>query len=729
MKKKLLLIVLTFLLMFSLMPSRNVKAEESGSHTPLPQTYSNDIVISPSITSHYSITTGETYTVEGGTYSYGIRINTTEQVTLNIVGDIEYTSTSSGFIVPQLDGCNVTINAFGHTIDSEDQTIIYVENKVADLHINGGTFKISENTESRLFSFKNGGTINCINIATKGQINATNTKVNISNSSMSKKKPGVPPVYFEGCDVTLDNLTSEGQIKLYDCNTTINGGTYTYNATVFYINGGNSYLNDVSATSAVGNIIINSAGSTPGKVTITGGTFEGNPTVVSFSNKLGGTMMIKGATINNGCIKNVDSYLNIEEGTVINCVTNSPGNVPYGIKGGTIRMNGGIINGNNSLMPIVDNDPSDDIEINSGTISGGIYGVYVEKGGTVKIGGSAIVEGNDADVYLATNNTFIVKEGYERQLSVAVEDTVPENTKRQITVADSNASDLDYQKKLKVVSADPSYSVNYDETGKYLYLWKHTHTWDYTVNGNKVIAKCTAHSSCMYYDEGLELVLNAENMVYSGEQYNLANIINDITDITGASASAIKYVGREGTSYDSAIAPTNAGKYTASVIIGGTTATKDFEITRVKVNKPQGDDTKFTYNGQNQTYQIVDNALYTVTGNVQKEVGNYTVTVSLKDTVNYEWNDGSTDALTFAFNIEAKKETKPDETETEETKPESKPEDIKVEEINPSETKPTTEKTEGIVNTGDSAHMMFYSMMMLLSVLGISLSIMRRNRG
>ena len=229
-----------------------------------------------------------------------------------------------------------------------------------------------------------------------------------------------------------------------------------------------------------------------------------------------------------------------------------------------------------------------------------------------------------------------------------------------------------------------------------------------------MIAKCSAHSSCMYYDEGFELEVNAENMRYSGKQYNLASVVNDITDITGDDASAIQYAGREGTSYDSTAAPTNAGKYTASVTIGGKTATKAFEITRVKVDKPQEDNTKFTYNGEDQTYQVADNELYTVTGNVQKEAGSHTVKVTLKDTTNYEWNDGTTDAITFAFNIEAVKETKPDETKTEET--------------NPSETQPTTEKTKETINTRDSSQLMLYSIMIILSVLGMIITMLRKNR-
>lgn len=717
MKNKILLGMITFMMIFSLIPSTVARAEANGVQTTQAQTYSNDIVISPSITSEYTITTGGTYTLEGGTYAYGIGINTTEEVIINIAGDIEYTSTTAALVNLLIADCNVTMNAYDCSINSAYPYIVSRNYKV-NLTINGGTYT-DTHRYLIIFLFENGGTFNFNNITFEGQLYAKDATVTVNNSSCAVIGSGAD-ISFENCDVTLNNLTSFGQIQFYESNVTVNGGLYTYDKVLFVAKGGEVCLNDVTAYSSGSYVLYLRKLNTIPKVTITGGTYEGNPTKLAIANVEGGTLTVKDATINNTTIRNDNSILNIEKGTIMNGVDN----LSYTIHGGTVNFNGGIVNGNNSQASIVDIDSSDIIEINTGKISGSKYGASITQGGTLKIGVNAIVEGNDADVYLGANNTFIVKEGYGRKLSVAVEDTIPENTKRQITVADSNANDLDYQKKLKVVSADSSYSVNYDETGKYLYLWKHTHTWDYTVNGNKMIAKCTSHSDCMYYDEGLEVQVKAENMTYSGEKYDLGSIINDITDITGDVASEIKYVGRVGTSYDSMTAPTNAGQYTASVTIGGKTVTKDFEIARVKVNKPQGDNTQFTHNGQNQTYQIVDNALYTVTGNVQKDAGSYTVTVSLKDTVNYEWNDGTTDVLIFAFNIEPKKETKPDETETEATKPESKPE-----EINSSETKPTTEKTEEIVNTGDSTHMMFYSMMMLLSVLGISLSIMRRNRG
>lgn len=72
------------------------------------------------------------------------------------------------------------------------------------------------------------------------------------------------------------------------------------------------------------------------------------------------------------------------------------------------------------------------------------------------------------------------------------------------------------------------------------------------------------------------------------------------------------------------------------------------------VDIPTADDTEFVYNGAEQTYAIAENVLYTVSGNVQKDAGTYTVTVSLNDNDNYVWSDDTTDDRTYTFIISPK---------------------------------------------------------------------------
>ena len=113
--------------------------------------------------------------------------------------------------------------------------------------------------------------------------------------------------------------------------------------------------------------------------------------------------------------------------------------------------------------------------------------------------------------------------------------------------------------------------------------------------------------------------------------------------------------------------PTNAGSYYVIAYVNGTAVYPDaqservyFTIGKAIVEKPQAGDSKFTYNGNLQTYRITDNENYIVTGNTATDAGNYTATVTLKDTNNYEWAEsGNSDALEFPWQIAKKEINKP----------------------------------------------------------------------
>ena len=107
---------------------------------------------------------------------------------------------------------------------------------------------------------------------------------------------------------------------------------------------------------------------------------------------------------------------------------------------------------------------------------------------------------------------------------------------------------------------------------------------------------------------------------------------------------------------------TNAGTYTVTVALKDTAnvswaddttddLTYTFEIAKLAIEKPVADTTKFIYNGSAQTYTIAENERYTVSGNTQTNAGTYTVTVALKDPDNVSWTDGSTDNLSYTFEI------------------------------------------------------------------------------
>lgn len=77
-----------------------------------------------------------------------------------------------------------------------------------------------------------------------------------------------------------------------------------------------------------------------------------------------------------------------------------------------------------------------------------------------------------------------------------------------------------------------------------------------------------------------------------------------------------------------------------------------FNIVKAKIGIPDVDETVFKYNGKNQKYNIPESDYYTVSNNEWSLVGEYSVTVALKDKTHYEWENGSSLDLEYNFEIE-----------------------------------------------------------------------------
>lgn len=77
------------------------------------------------------------------------------------------------------------------------------------------------------------------------------------------------------------------------------------------------------------------------------------------------------------------------------------------------------------------------------------------------------------------------------------------------------------------------------------------------------------------------------------------------------------------------------------------------------VTIPTANTTTFTYNGSSQTYYPIgfDSTKMNITNNIRTDAGSQTVTVSLKDTSQYVWSDGTTTSKTFTFTINKKTAT------------------------------------------------------------------------
>ena len=102
----------------------------------------------------------------------------------------------------------------------------------------------------------------------------------------------------------------------------------------------------------------------------------------------------------------------------------------------------------------------------------------------------------------------------------------------------------------------------------------------------------------------------------------------------------------------------NAGKYEGTIVVttgDGATRTVSVTLTVAKksISVPSEDNMKYTYTGEDQTYQVEANEAYTVTGNVKKDAGEYTVTIKLNDKDNTVWaGKDNADDLEYAFVID-----------------------------------------------------------------------------
>ena len=142
----------------------------------------------------------------------------------------------------------------------------------------------------------------------------------------------------------------------------------------------------------------------------------------------------------------------------------------------------------------------------------------------------------------------------------------------------------------------------------------------------------------------------------AGQKYEKATLDNSVTPGTGEKWT-YTYAVKGGTASLDGGLPKTVGTYTVTATyedssnIGSKSVTLTIEPK--KVNIPAADNTVYTYDGTAKTYNIPTSQYYTVSGNIQtnaSEAG-HIVTVTLKDTTNTTWANGSVDQKIFMFKI------------------------------------------------------------------------------
>ena len=161
-------------------------------------------------------------------------------------------------------------------------------------------------------------------------------------------------------------------------------------------------------------------------------------------------------------------------------------------------------------------------------------------------------------------------------------------------------------------------------------------------------------------DVNISGLSNNETFTYDGNPKKPTGTISVNAGTVNVSDLEVKYQGTGTTSYNSATAPTNAGTYTVTYKVPDTNANYTgtfsvaFTIKKAQLEKVTLVENTFEYTGD----EIVsdgsnfDSNKMNVSGDIKAtNVGNYSITVSLKDKDNYEWKDGTTADLVLNWSI------------------------------------------------------------------------------
>ena len=153
---------------------------------------------------------------------------------------------------------------------------------------------------------------------------------------------------------------------------------------------------------------------------------------------------------------------------------------------------------------------------------------------------------------------------------------------------------------------------------------------------------------------------NNETFTYDGNPKMPTGTISVNAGTINVSDLVVLYEGTGSTSYSSDTAPTNAGTYTVTYKVPDTntnytgTFSVAFTIKKVQLEKVTLVENNFEYTGDEIVPQDSNFDLnkMNVSGDIKAtNVGNYSITVSLKDKTNYEWKDGTTTDLVLNWSI------------------------------------------------------------------------------
>lgn len=308
-----------------------------------------------------------------------------------------------------------------------------------------------------------------------------------------------------------------------------------------------------------------------------------------------------------------------------------------------------------------------------GAITGNRVGADIPAEITMTVGGTAkIIDNTDKDVFLYEkdkNSKSIIRidPSLTNAASIGVATNNSPRPKAPVQIASGATGSVNYTEIFKPNTKNSSYLVTKDAQGN-LYLSTHQHSWEYKLgaDGKSITATCVNTTNCPNTDGGSVTIKAPEEntLIYDGSN-KTAILENKL--LTGEKNPTISYtVGNgQGATLPDGSYPTNAGQYTASITVGGVTASVTYEIQRAT---PTAENFVFTapgsltYNGTAKTADIVTATHITGMGNVtvkyyqgETEVqpmnaGDYKVKISVEDGSNFNAASDLTDE-NWAFTI------------------------------------------------------------------------------
>ena len=305
------------------------------------------------------------------------------------------------------------------------------------------------------------------------------------------------------------------------------------------------------------------------------------------------------------------------------------------------------------------------IQNNSAVDGGGVYiapAYNAYSAGEMTICGDAVIQGNKAgsvlnNVSLPSGKTITISGKLGKNANIGV--TTRANLS-QGNVNIATATDAGWVAAKNFTSDNSAYDVGLVNDGKTVQLQVHSHQWAYSASqdGTTITATCTAENCDLENGNGgsVQIVPPSGSLIYDGNEHTAT--VNKSQDWQGDTVAEadIKYT-KDG---DNTVTgnPKDAGTYTASITVGGVTASVTYTIRQAV---PQAGDFAFsppdtlTYDGSARTAAVAARAGIAGMGAVTvkyfkngaetepKDAGDYTVKVSVAEGANY---NATTDDLT-----------------------------------------------------------------------------------